>query len=1340
MIVKKIISVISSLFAITILSIAAFAITGDNDGGGNGTISGSGTWDVDQVGYRVSIVNKDGQQQGKSVDFVFSTPFSNCERLSTSNRVFGKYNYGGQVIIPLDSNLKGKGMPKPFIYKNGDVVGNGDAFQTWFKSNYKLIIDKKAFGLGDNLASKVKNSNWYIVIEPVAWYVPANYSNSTTYSKYIYGTAANIAYWYSKHTNYERDGGNYCVVTTPLAESMFVKKTGAHFSKATGVTIDDYPYYGAYVNLATLNTDLSTKGLAMHAYKDKYTPPTITYDYEYHHSYKTLLVKITGSSTSSDNIDNSNKTAEELYKNSKYHITSGKYSGNSGKSQDYSRTITGKVAKIVQTSKTKYTYLNGKLTVEPPNAPTSSSSYSRTIYNLKSKTIKYSLTEPVPTTTYYKYISLNTGDVKNYNNATNPVHLTVTGDLPGKLKTGEDKAYSLNVQKNRGETFGLQFGANTYYGVPNVGTKSPVFKDGDFTGKFIAKFDNGSGKYSNVNCTKTGIKSKGESLNASITTGCSLKLEGKSVIGKNCLSGITNNTNEKSGSFYLPASDKTGTNYYYFTNGNDNTHYWTVSYNQYLQYKYGVKYSGTITINGISNATNKGTNFNTKQTYNTVRQPIISCVFKSVSNKVTETEIETKKVIVKLSGSSTKSDNFDISSQTAQQLWTNGKSSANYTGTSGKNIDYSNTINATTVTLTRKRTITYINGKQDSISSWSYSKSSTLNFNKTITYNVALPTVSKQLYDYYNLNFGDYQDLASAKSGKLGITVNPTTIAGKYDNGTAKAIVLNVDSKNTFDFAFKFNNSNYGLPFNINNSTSRPTDVNYNETYSAIFNNGSKESTISHSKQNVYYNPSLHTGITPGLYVKDGAKSGISLSKNDASHNFKVGLNNDQTAGKYYYMTNGSDSVHNWNLTYSQSLMYKYGVDYSGIVTAKDGIENASIKTKDISDGASNINVTQPILYGVFKSVANNSKESIESKKVIIKTEDTDDDFDDSNKTDEWLWENGRTSSSYKYTTPYGDFNNSRTIKATIATISKITTIRTNANGTTSTSVSYRRSGVVTKSNTIKYVFTRPKINQIWYRPYDLNTNGIAADSIIKQEFGNFANAKGNLNLIINNNQNITNGDPIKMLDTNVANYFTVKFKTNYYGLPNEFISTGTPYPSYKNNSGGKGFNTSILNVSELKWVDNSSNGKFINGNGQIAINVNGKISKQLNFTDSTFKLSATTSSNRTSLSFNGNEVKGGNSASLFVDKFGGTFAVRAVRPIDFNLTNGSGKNWWTVNYRTGNFYNYGVSYEGAITVNGVGNASLVKEGVWCDLGNKSVTQPIIRGNFKADTVGGNIG
>lgn len=295
MIVKKIISVISSLFAITILSIAAFAITGDNGGGGNGTISGSGTWDVDQVGYRVSIVNENGQQQGKSVDFVFSTPFSNCEKLTTSNRLFGKNYLGGIINISSDSNLKGKGMPKPIIYKNGDVVGNGDEFQTWFKTNYKSVINKTSFGLGTKeVADKVKNSNWYIVVEPVAWYVPANYNDGATYSKYIYGTAANIAYWYSKHTNYERDGGNYCVVTTPLAESMFVKKTGAHFSKATGVTIDDYPYYGAYVNLATLSTDLSTKGLAMHAYKDKYTPPTITYDYEYHHSYKTLLIKTTG--------------------------------------------------------------------------------------------------------------------------------------------------------------------------------------------------------------------------------------------------------------------------------------------------------------------------------------------------------------------------------------------------------------------------------------------------------------------------------------------------------------------------------------------------------------------------------------------------------------------------------------------------------------------------------------------------------------------------------------------------------------------------------------------------------------------------------------------------------------------------------------------------------------------------------------------------------------------------------------------------------------------------------------------------------------------------------------
>ena len=62
------------------ISIPAYAIDDNgNGGGGGGTGSGNSayTWDDNQSGYRISIVDKDFKQVSTTVDFLFSKPSSN---------------------------------------------------------------------------------------------------------------------------------------------------------------------------------------------------------------------------------------------------------------------------------------------------------------------------------------------------------------------------------------------------------------------------------------------------------------------------------------------------------------------------------------------------------------------------------------------------------------------------------------------------------------------------------------------------------------------------------------------------------------------------------------------------------------------------------------------------------------------------------------------------------------------------------------------------------------------------------------------------------------------------------------------------------------------------------------------------------------------------------------------------------------------------------------------------------------------------------------------------------------------------------------------------------------
>lgn len=373
--------------------------------------------------------------------------------------------------------------------------------------------------------------------------------------------------------------------------------------------------------------------------------------------------------------------------------------------------------------------------------------------------------------------------------------------------------------------------------------------------------------------------------------------------------------------------------------------------------------------------------------------------------------------------------------------------------------------------------------------------------------------------------------------------------------------------------------------------------------------------------------------------------------------------------------------------------------------------------------------------------------ESKTIKKTIIKTENTKNDFDNSYKTNDQnglkeLYENAVTQ------IPYGDqtkekgsdsglpgFGYTKEIKANIAEIGQTITYEqqeSRDNGATWSplkikSVKYELARTYYYKNTFKYDVKVKPIEQVWFKPFDLNRNGVANENDVVIDFPQYQRGGQNLAMRVDNKQNITDGKTgIQTLDTNTSTRFVVTF-TDKMGLPSDKIKLLDSMPgSLSGNNPGKS--------GEFKrYVENDAlyNSKDLNGN-------------YTNYADWGGTLMAGVDTSNSSLTYQGKEQVGPSPIPIAGLQTGldNYFRFKTIKIGDAFLTNGNGRKWWTLNYTRGNQYTYGLVYDGVVTVDGFGAAgpNITNQNMYTGWNSKQLEQPVLKGKFTAKTVAGDLG
>ena len=371
--------------------------------------------------------------------------------------------------------------------------------------------------------------------------------------------------------------------------------------------------------------------------------------------------------------------------------------------------------------------------------------------------------------------------------------------------------------------------------------------------------------------------------------------------------------------------------------------------------------------------------------------------------------------------------------------------------------------------------------------------------------------------------------------------------------------------------------------------------------------------------------------------------------------------------------------------------------------------------------------------------VSNWQTSTSDSKTTIVKiTSGGETTFDRTNETAENLYNNPTTSGEYDGMSLPTEMNHSKTITALVQTVTKKDTYMTDGSNTWDHSYSYSKGGTQTITKTIKYDVKAPNIENYIFRPFDLNRNGLAEETDIKQTYSFYQDGANPLKMQVDNNQNIVDGTALQTLDTNNSTKFTITFDNDQFGIPKADeggfdIQKDAPGQDYKLEDGT--YSTDVVN--QYGNVTDTSTG-IIYANGMSNTNVPGLSSDYAYWGGS---LTADLDLNNSSLTFNGKENAGGSNTPLTFDREfgGGDFIFKTIKVGDYHLSS-SDRHWWEAQYEQGKFYTYGVKYHGTISTTDISNPSVIESGMYAKLSSKVSVQPVLKGLFKAKTVGGNIG
>lgn len=163
--------------------------TGGGAGGASGSASGGAS--ENKCGYRMYVVDKNGNIVSEVIDLVVNNTIS-CDINMYTTRI-GNSTVNRLTLMPA-------GMPKPYYYSGSSFKGNGTALRTWAVANnesgHQNIITLIENELGLNVANyfdkSITTDTYYCILEPITWHdIFSNKPNSVNMGRSAYGTFYN---------------------------------------------------------------------------------------------------------------------------------------------------------------------------------------------------------------------------------------------------------------------------------------------------------------------------------------------------------------------------------------------------------------------------------------------------------------------------------------------------------------------------------------------------------------------------------------------------------------------------------------------------------------------------------------------------------------------------------------------------------------------------------------------------------------------------------------------------------------------------------------------------------------------------------------------------------------------------------------------------------------------------------------------------------------------------------------------------------------------------------------------------------------------------------------------
>lgn len=143
--ISSILVIVSVITLLPIIPYTAEA-TYTGDGDGDATVTGSGSYVSTNSGYRMWLIDDEGQMYGKPVDLCYSDPSRYSLKATYNTKIqpwTGDDNAPSKGYVYLFSqlnstNFKGS-MPRPIIYVGSDFVGQGKELAEWL-TNGKTVV------------------------------------------------------------------------------------------------------------------------------------------------------------------------------------------------------------------------------------------------------------------------------------------------------------------------------------------------------------------------------------------------------------------------------------------------------------------------------------------------------------------------------------------------------------------------------------------------------------------------------------------------------------------------------------------------------------------------------------------------------------------------------------------------------------------------------------------------------------------------------------------------------------------------------------------------------------------------------------------------------------------------------------------------------------------------------------------------------------------------------------------------------------------------------------------------------------------------------------------------